>query len=68
MKITDNEILLLQDLVGNSSLSLKYLHGKIRKDITEETLLEIERIGQSLNNIIINILKTHKPLSFRRSK
>lgn len=65
MKITENEILLLQDIVGNSSLSLKYLHGKIHSDVNEETLLEISRIGKSLLTIADSVLRTHKPLSFR---
>jgi len=65
MKITENEILLLQDIVGNSSISLKYLHDKIRSDVNEEILLEVSRIGKSLSTIADGVLRTHKPLSFR---
>ncbi len=68
MKITENEILLLQDIVGNSSLSLKYIHKRITKEIDENILLDIMRLGQSLTTISEGVLKTHKPLTFGRKQ
>jgi len=65
MKISKEEMLVLQDVVGNSSLSLEFLHRKLLDEISEETLLSICRIGESLVSTSTAVLKTHKPLSFR---
>lgn len=66
MKITKEEILWLQDITGNSSLALKYIHSHINEIIDENILLEIARIGVNLTKISESVLKTHKPLSFGR--
>lgn len=67
MKLTSDEILALQDAVGNASLALKYLHLRICGDVEETTITEIHDIGVNLTDISERILKSHKPLTFRRN-
>lgn len=66
MKITKHEILLLQDVVGNASLALRYLHSKILPDIDDEIISEISEIGRNLTLTADSVIKTRRPLSARK--
>jgi len=68
MKISNDEVLLLQDVTGNSSLALKHIHSQIRETIDERLLLEISRLGHSLTSIAESVLKTHKPFSYKKKE
>lgn len=66
MKLSDGELKVLQDVVGNASLSLKYLHSQIVTEIDETILSDIIQLGLKIVNTTEAIYKTRRPLSFRR--
>jgi len=63
MKITNNEILILQDVTGNGSLALKHLHKQIKEELDVQTLDSIIQLGKKLVDIAQAIHKTHMPFT-----
>jgi hypothetical protein len=65
MRLHEEEVMTLQDVTGNASLSLKHIHSIIEQEIDEKILLDAHAIGKDIVMIIEAILKSHKPFSYR---
>ena len=67
MRLHDEEVMTLQDVTGNASLSLKHIHNMIMQEVDEKVLLDAHAIGKDIVMIVEAILKSHKPFSYRSS-
>jgi len=70
MKLTDDEILELRDVIGNASLALKHIHALIDEEVDRTVLQEAIRHAIHIQNTCSRVLAARLPMStlIRRAK
>ncbi len=66
MILTEEEILILQDLTGNASLVLRQLHRSIKKETPDEVIMDLLVLGKKLEKTGQAIYDSHNKLAFLR--
>ena len=66
MKLTNEEIGVLEDVTGNTSVALEGVRRQVKEEISVELLLDIIEIAQRLQLTATEILRTHKPFTYGR--